>query len=249
MAKGRKKQARRKAARTAAGGSGAPAGDPAPASEAVIEAKAEDASPGKPGPAGGAGNPKGGSGGGRADAAPQRPAPPGASRRPGVLVLAPWFAAGIALVAAVYFGSALVHEQAETRSLLEENTALSQRVDALEGRLSRIEGGNHPGRIADMAARIGKLEQDLAGLGDRIDGAVAQVAAAGPGTSETEAEILARIDRIEQDLGKLQLRPGTSQPGRGGLQEEAAETSAPEESEPWWGFLGRLLKISRVDGE
>ena len=228
-----------------------------PASEAVIEAKADDAPPGKPGPFARTEPPKGGPGGDRANAAPGRKNPPGTLRQPGIPALLLWTAAGAAVVAAVYFGSAAMRELAEARRMLGETTALSERVDALEGRFSRVEGKDPLEGIADLTARIEKLEQDMSGLGNRFEEALALIGEAGPEATATDPELLARIDRMEQAIGQIRLRLGEPQSGRdqpdqgqpGGEAAADAAPDGPEESEPWWSFLGRLLKISRVEGE
>lgn len=248
MAKGRKKQARKKAPPTAAKGAGAPTGDAAPASEAVIEAKADRAFPGREGPFGRTATPEGGSDGTRSGTAPGKGNTPGALRQPGIPALLLWIAAGATLVAAVYFGSTAMRELGETRRLLGENTALSEQIDALEERLSQVEGEGRPERIAGITARIEKLEQDISGLGERIEETAALVGGAGSETSAADTALLARVDRIEQALDEIRLRLGGSEPGQN--QPEAAAEGEPEksgESESWWGFLGRLLKISRVD--
>ena len=249
MAKGRKKQARKKAPPAAAKGAGAPGGDTAPASEAVIEATADDASPGKESPLGRTEAPEGGPTGARSGVAPDRSNAPRTLRQPAIPALLLWIAAGVTLVAAVYFGSTIMRDLGEARRMLGENTALSQRVNAIEERLSQMADENRPEKLAGLTARIEKLEQDISEIGKRVEEAAALIGEAGSGTSAADTALLARVDRMEQALGEIRLQPDQGQPEGETAAEAESAPEQPEESEPWWSFLGRLLKISRVDGE
>ena len=255
MASSKRKQARSRNRRKPDKDAAAPESDATPASEAVIEAKAEDPakksastakSPfsGSRPPGGRPGEPRGRTGSFARDL--------GQSAR----VSGSWLAVAIALAAAV----AALYGLMEARQVSGAQESLAQQLQPLGEQLSRIEALENSPLIGALEDRIDELENAVssleAGLDEKLDGALVEIAAlaaqSAPEAGDPNPELLARLDQLEQSLedirnGLDQLDDGAPESAQPGEVQEGAGTDA--DSDPWWGFLGRLLKISRVEGE
>lgn len=247
MVGGNRKPGRGRARRKAAGET--------PASEAVIEAT-PDAPPAGKTPFGGRGaSPEAGPGagaGGRGGVGTRWLAGLSGMFSPGI-----WAIAGIALAGA----AALAYVTQTAREADLESSALLARIDGLEKRLERVAATDHAAAIAEMRSRLAALEQGLAGIeagwDDALEEALAKAAAnSAAAAPPPDPELAARIGQLEQALAESRSLADDRKPeagqggtaGQGGAETDGAEADGAGASDPWWGFFGRLLKVSRVDG-
>lgn len=251
MVSKRKKRGQKRNPRATAGRAAASSRDSTPASEVVIEGRADGANPGKQGH--GRRNPFSSKRPGRDRFRDAADSIRSAWDTHGLQTMTPglWAAGGVALVVALVIAYGLL----DARHTGQENAALLQRIEAVEGELSRIKSEDPAEAIAAFADRVEKLERDISGLEAEMEENFAAMledvsslaSQADAGAAAIDARLLDRLDRLERNLDRTRVRLEETQSEPS--QPEEAGTEQPDDSTPWWGFLGRALKISRIDGE